>query len=371
MLNSQLEIKIKALNQEQIFETLRKQKVKVYALSRISKFETSFKVSVKNFNHTKDVLKKHNAEVLGVQKLGLAKLKEVLLARIFVVIAVLFCLGFYVAANFFVVQIKVMGTSVLSQNQIQTFLIEKGYFSSPSAKYSIESSKIELALVENFPQISMASVAVKGMSLVINIKEKQSISMEGQKKDIVSDVNGRIVSISVQSGKKLVNPNDIVKAGDVLVSAESLAAENGVAAKAQITIEAWVQENYVHYEESVEEVYTGKTLEVREIYAFGVPIFVSSSNLSFQSYKLSEVVTKPKNIVLPITIKTKTYQETKHQKVNIPYESVKEKIYKQCKTNALQKLGDSDIILKENFIERKESGAVNVSYILTFQKIIS
>ena len=360
-----ISFKIKALNQSQIFEKLRLKGVEVYDVKLLSRFETSFSVSRKYKKVVEEVLSSFQAETLSLKPQNLSKIKFFLCNKIGIVVGLLMAFALQIASNFFVLQISVNGASCAGE--IREFIESQGV-KAFCHKNQISASSLELDIIENFPEISMASVIVKGLTVVVNVKEKESFEVLGLS-DIIADFNGRIKEITTISGVANVKAGDIVRCGDILVSARNENAENGVAAKAKIVAEVWYESTNTHIETKTQTVRTGNTVEERKVLAFGAEIFSSNKKVDFLDYEIEENTVKV-NSILPLEVKYSTYYETTNQTTTQRYEDVKDEIVAKLRENTLQKLKKDDIILKENVLENFEAGVTTTTYLIVAEKHI-
>ena len=360
-----ISFKIKALNQSQIFEKLRQKGVEVYEAKLFSRFETTFSVKRQDKVIVEEVLANFNAETLSLKPKNFSKIKFFLLTKIGVVVGVVFALALQFISSFFVLQVSVCGTN--SKDEIKTYLASQG-INTFCPKTLINPSSLELGIIENFPKISMVSVIVKGLTVVVNVKEKESYE-ELEQNDIVANFNGRIKEIITTSGVQNVNVGDIVKCGDVLVSGKNENAENGVVAKAKIVAEVWYESTNTHIETKTESIRTGNKIEKRKILAFGIEIFSSNQKVDFLDYEIEEGAVKI-NSILPIEVQYSTYYETQQQTTTQRYDDVRDDIVANLKENTLQNLTKDDIILRENVYETIEAGIITTTYVIVAEKHI-
>ena len=364
-LNFLISFKVKALNQTQIFEKLRQKNIEVYDIKPISRFETTFSVRLKDKKAVESTLASFQAETLSLNPKSLSKFKTFFLKQWGIVAGVIVALMLEIFSSFFVFQINVNGADCVDEI--------KGYIQSQgvkpfSAKSAIDTKALELGLVETFPQISMASVIVKGLTVVVNIKEKESFE-SGQNQDIVADFNGRITEIITISGTPNVKPGDIVKCGDILVSGQSENAENGVIAKAKIVAEVWYESTHTHFDTKTQKVRTGNAITKRKVLAFGAEIFSSSQKIDFLDYEVETNKVKV-NTILPLVIENTVFFETKTQTTTEKYSDVREAITSKLRQNTLQNMAKDDIIKKENVFETTDAGMTTTTYVIIAEKHI-
>ena len=366
MKNFKIRIYIKALNLAQIFEKLRQSNIVVSQIRKGEDFKSEFIIERKNLSFAKKILANFNAEILEIQDIGPVKFWKAAISRICIPVALMIAFLSMYAASFYVFKVDIRGLETLSTGEIREFLQSEniGYLTN---KKSINTPTLELDLLENFPQISMVSVMIKGLTLVVNIKEKENYTPETLC-DIIADFNGRITSINLISGTANVEVGDVVQAGDVLVSATS--GNQTVKPEANITAEVWLESTYCHFETTYQTLRTGKKKVLNNVFCMSLPIYQSSAASPFENFEETTTETKLQNTILPIQIQTRTFYEVETIEIISEFETYKADIIDHCKKNALQQCAQGDIIKSEKSVISPGNGCTYVSYVITVQRQI-
>lgn len=174
----------------------------------------------------------------------------------------LFAAGLYVLSSFVWV-IRVEGNERLSGEEILGACRDMGL--RPGAwKKGVDLDAVTSGLLESFPDISWASVSVKGTDATIRLAEtieKAEIVDKETPCDIVAAQDGVILKITAERGTPLVTEGDVVKKGDVLISSEVIIGLEGeeqrpeyVAAEGAVTARVWLrlaEDAPLAYEETV------------------------------------------------------------------------------------------------------------------------
>lgn len=181
----------------------------------------------------------------------------------------LFAAGLY-ALSSFVWVVEVEGNERLSAEELLAACGEMGL--RPGAwKKGVDLDAVTKGLLEGFPDISWASVSMKGTDATIRLAEtieKAEIVDKETPCDIVAAQDGVILKITTERGTPLVSEGDVVKKGDVLISSEVIIGLEGeeqhpeyVAAEGAVTARVWLrlaEDAPLAYEEAV---YDGEVQE--------------------------------------------------------------------------------------------------------------
>ena len=368
-LKNRIRVRIHALNQESFFNKVVSQKVKIYNLKRFDK-EAEFDILPKDISLVKATLENNNIDILELKEEGVSVFKKELIARFCIPLALFFALVGFFVSNFFVCQISITGCNKIKQESITQILSQNG-ISPFKSKATFDCDKIELLILENFQQVSLVSASCIGCSLVINIKEKaEDLSLISQS-DIISNFEGRVISIEVNNGEAVVENGDIVKVGDVLVKGIK-DSDTGIIqpAKATIKAEAWVQNVEIIPCEKVEFEKTGRVQNFRTVEVFDKIIYSNKSEPKFDNYLETIKVEHKFNSILPIIVTYFLYEEVEEKIVAIDFETKKDEYIEQSRQNALQTLQSSDIILDEKYFITNEMSFTQINYVITIEKIL-
>ena len=156
----------------------------------------------------------------------------------------LLSLGIY-SLNF-VWMFDVKGNSKLSSYEIIDYLIEND-INIGQKKETIDCSKIETLLRENFHQLSWVSVYLEHTKLCIEIKESlydvaEYLDTEfGLQYDLIANKDAQIYSIVTRAGKSLVKDGQYVKQGDILVIGQNDIYDDTGALKDTLVFKAQAQ----------------------------------------------------------------------------------------------------------------------------------
>ena len=180
-------------------------------------------VSLQGFYKLKAIARKTRSKVVIIEKCGLPFLVPIMQKRCVFVGGLLLCMIFLYLSTFFVWDIEISGNYQITTNQFMHFL-ESQTVRTGMRKNQLDISTLEKEIRKTFTQITWTSVRLDGTKLLISVKENDA-QILGQEEwnqtvtgtDLVSEYDGKIVSIVVRSGVPAVNIGDDVSAGDMLV----------------------------------------------------------------------------------------------------------------------------------------------------------
>lgn len=363
------EFVIKGLNQERFFNKLSK-KIYVFDICRIEKNKTSFKVDLKNKHLARKEILSSNFEILQENKRGLFSIILDFKRYIGIISAFLLCFFAYFAQFSFVWRVEVNGVNENFQKEIVDYVNGNYHLTK-----SVDCKDIELNLRDRFENLSFASVAVIGQTLVVNAKEGiQPIEKTGEFEPIILPCDARIIKIKLIQGTCVASEGDTIKGGTVVVQPyiiDSYGNMKSVEARAEVTFETWIEQEEIHCDEQYISARTGKTYVKNELYFWGLKIYEHNGANRFGEY---ECETKEKyftkNNLLPFVYKKTTFFETKRVLVKKKYEEVREDKIELAKQKALQKVEESDKIIDERYFENQLNGTHFIRYQITVEREI-
>ncbi len=122
-------------------------------------------------------------------------------------------------STLFVFKVEISGSELISASEVKEELAEFGIRA--GARISeIDRTEAANRFLQLHPELSWASVIVKGTTVRLEIKEKTGTpSLENEKADfLVAGFDGVVKSVLVYSGKPMITVNSVVKKGDLLIS---------------------------------------------------------------------------------------------------------------------------------------------------------
>ncbi len=369
-LKNRVEFQIKALNQEKMLNEMSKA-VPLQNIDRTDKAYVKFSCSIFDERRVENFLKNQNATILRKKRFGILSVFKKILSSYGLIAGIVLCSVLYFVQANFIWNYKIFGAENLSQNQIEAFV--KTNF--PRNKRKFRAKDVEIALVDEFKQISFVSCAVRGQSVVINLKEKlQPDEIYGSFKPIVAQKSGRIEKINLISGTLKVKVGDFVKAGDVLVepfTTDTSGQTKKVEAHAEILAKVYHQGRAEHSEKRIDVVRTGNVVHQNKIKLFGLEIYSFKEENNFKMFDVEE---KQKNLIknlpLPFKMTEVTIFELKENVIESKFEDVKDEYVEKARQNALKNCEKCDTIIEEFYTTKSLAGITIVNFcIVTEQEI--
>ena len=357
--------KIKALNREKIFNKI-SQTFSVYNVKEKDGF-VEFEVDERDGDKVESLLNQQNVKIYSLVHKGFRK-KMIAIFKMWGVIAGIIIACFLYALQYsFVFKIEVWGCDNLNQTEIISF-VNKNL--SSRMKNLIDTKSIEIAIKDNFEQVSSVSVAIIGQSLIVNINEAVIPNeMNDDFEPLISSYDGLITQINLVQGTLNVKEGDIVRKGDILVYpyvVDGDGNEMPVQPKAEIMADVWVEQEEVFYEYQIVEQRTGRKVVCSQVTLWGLVVYSNTSENQFENYeteKSSCYLTE--NNILPLIYTKYTFYETKTIEIIKNFEEEKTTLFENLRQKTLIYLPENAIIKDEKTLVKEMAGVYYLKCILT------
>jgi len=253
-------------------------------------------VSIKGFKHLKGCSRKTKCRTKIIEKNGLPfiafryRKRKLLMGGIIFFVLMLFTL------SSFIWRVEIVGGEGVSHEAILTFLEERG-LATGTFKHRLDSQIITSELLNHFDEISWVYIHTRGTRTTIMIAEsipRQILVDRHTPTHVVAAKDGLITAIATSSGAPLVRQNDVVRAGEMLVSGIlELGVDTGATSHVYVHAyaEVWAR-RYHPIEFAVpltfsEKVYTGRATtrhSVQLLFAGNLQVNFPRGGISFESY---------------------------------------------------------------------------------------
>lgn len=264
----------------------------IFALQKISIWDIETKenrikfcVSVKDFLRLREVKGKLSFKVKILKKCGLPFVVKKRVKRIGVVLGIaLFFITLQFLSNY-IWTVRVEGNAVIAKEEIVA-CCEKIGVRSGMRRSEVDSGYLRERLLLECDELAWCSFNIEGSRLTVNVTEISSPS-NSQPSNIVSDFDGVITEIFVESGTALVKKSDAVRKGDVLISGVIEGEHGNKFVNSAAKIKADIFETIIERGEfSAENLYkNGKSKEkcVLELFSIKLPLYLGETTLPNES----------------------------------------------------------------------------------------
>ncbi|MGL4796473.1 MAG: sporulation protein YqfD, partial [Paraclostridium sp.] len=320
-------ISIEGINIEKFLNTLIRNRVNVYDVKRISNTKMEFKVDRKDFKEFKNIYRSSKFEVKIKQKMGLPFLAKRIYRYKGMWICAIISLVILMSTSLFVTDVYIQAPEGIDKAQVRKELANAGV--KPGVyKKSIERKEVRDYVMSKFDDVAYVSINVKGTNIFVTVTKKDE-SLKQKKEtnycNIIANKDGIIEKVIPRSGNQVVNPGDIVRKGDVLVSG----------ANSKSVPEVWATTYYesrqtANYIEQEKE----KTGKKKKVYTFSFydKNFILRKKIDYKNYQIENKEHKISigDYTFPLRIKVSTFHEVNIKEVKKDSEEVKQQLMEKA-----------------------------------------
>jgi len=252
-------------------------------------------VTIQGFKRLKGCAKKTKCRTKIIGKNGLPfiafryRKRKLLLGGV-----AFFAIMMYVLSSF-IWHIEIVGGEDVSHAAIFTFLEENGLHTG-TFKFTLDARSLQRELLNHFDELRWADIHTRGTRTTVMIAQaipRQPIIDRDTPAHVVATQDGLITGIATSQGAPLVRQNDVVRAGEMLVSGIlELGVDTGMPSTVYVHAYAEVWARRYHQVEFAiplryaEKVYTGRTATRRSLQLLfaGSPRLGIPRGTPFESY---------------------------------------------------------------------------------------
>lgn len=274
------------------------------------------------------------------------------------------------AFNMFIWDIRITGNEqIQDKTVIQTLEnlgIKKGVLIG-----AIDRKQLAQNLSSQLEQASLVSVEIKGITLIINIKERIIKPEDNQEKtsdEIISAYDCVITKIALLNGTSLVKVGDIVKKGELLAGAYeeyyegSQKVRKTVRAEGEFWGKVWFTHTRLYSTDGVQYVRSGQKKTKVHWEIFGLKNTKTfEPDFNFYAYETSQ---KNINFLLPIKIYKTDYYELKPRLVKLTLKEAEERYGREVMEEARLKLSEDAVILNSYIKVSEENGLIRIDAVI-------
>ncbi len=336
------EYEIKLDNPESFVNALKKD-VPILWLDIPDKKTVFIKCLYKDCECVEKCTEKRCGEITGKKHKGLPVFIKILKLRLGLAAGcALFVLAVYIS-SLFVWDIQVEGNEKLSEDDVVEML-EKAGFCEGVLKSKIDVKSVADSVLINEDSVSWIAINFGGTVAKVEIKEALPADLVPKKQNVnlVAAANGIILRVDAHEGGTMINKGDVVVKGQLLVSAFVDKRTGGSmlrGARGFVWAETERKFRVVVPYKYERKQYSGKLSTKYGVSFAGIEFTLDNPfGIKGKTYECEEKRSKLKlgeNVVLPITVTTKTKKEyeeynsvrTQKQALEIARQTAKERLY--------------------------------------------
>lgn len=215
MIKAVYQYKVKNYDISSALNKIKENKIKIYKLKKVSDYEYTFYSSKYKLSKIQEIF----ISVEVIKQTGYASILLSLLKYKTTIICLIISMFFYISLSNRIWIIKISGDSDSLIPFIQEELKENNInVGAKKLKINDISNIQNKILYSNYDVIEYLSISNNGCSINVSFKKKRKeTNIEPLKGNLFAKRDGMIKSFDLLSGEKVVNINDYVKEGDLLV----------------------------------------------------------------------------------------------------------------------------------------------------------
>ncbi len=290
-----------------------------------------------------------------IRRYGISHIKDIIKNNIIFILSIILGLIIFLILSNVIVDVKIISSNKdivkLLSNELDDYNVKRLTFKKDFNELDDIKNKI---LAENKDKLEWLSIKIDGMNYVINVEER-IINKEIIKKDkcnIVANKNGIIKNINNYKGVNVVNINDYVEKGSILITGiikKDEEVKSYVCASGKVYAEVWYTANIkvpLYYEEVSTTNKVRYNLKVNDYVIFNSRLdkYVSNDKKIFSLFNYNLFLIKEMEVT---SVKKKYRKKEVESKID---ELVMEKFD--------VKLKDGESIINKNILKSEINGDV-------------
>jgi len=346
-------LKIKASGNftERFINLAIKSNIYLWEIKKISETEAEMCISLRGFQKIRSAAFKTKTRVKIISRHGFPMFlhKHRKRKAFYIGFAVFTAILIYLTS--FIWSVEITGNEITDKDEILKELKTCGIYSGV-VKYGHSSHKIQDEMMEKVPRLSWIWVEIKGTRAIVSVKErtqKPDIFDKNTPCNIVAKKDGVIINTTVRNGIQVVNPGDVVKKGDLLVSGVADSKADGIRflnSDGEIYADTWYEKTKTFPMNRVYSERTGESKKKISLKAWNAEIpLLPIGKTGYGTFEEELWEKKLKlwgDLYLPFIVKGGTIYETSEKLVklnekeatdyygNIVLEEIKKGLPKEC-----------------------------------------
>lgn len=213
-----VEVELQALGAERLISSAARLGIQLHALRRISYAVLHAKVSIRDYERLCKLIQ-GKGEIKVLKRGGLAQALYLCKKRPWLVAGCIAVIVAVLVVSQLCLDIRIEGLETIDEYSVYETVVENGG-NRFTFKSAIDLDEIEYALQQKFPKLSYIYAAFDGVSLVVTVDEgiEPPELLQTQPSAVFAKKGGVVEEVLVVEGQAQVQPGDIVKQGDELIS---------------------------------------------------------------------------------------------------------------------------------------------------------
>ena len=341
---------LEGLNTERLLNQLISLNIQTYNFKKLDYNKMEFETATKDADKVRKLIKRLNFKSEETNK-GFARVIEFFKYRFGIIIGLVLAMVFIIVVNSYTFNFKILGIENITEQEVEAKLKDFGIEKFKINNFNDEN--LEMYLMENIPKISMVSVAKKGTTIIINIKEKLK-EYEENYQPIVAKENMFITNLQVYAGHTSKKVGDSVMVGETIVEPyiiDSMGEKKSIEPKAYIEGKVWYSSSEIFNLNEKVLVRTGKKIVLNSEYLLGnTSIFKTTRNNTFDNFEIIEEDRLVSYLFLPIKLKNAIAYELKEEYNSRNFEDYKDEIIQRNLETAYSKVPLNVLIEDEKVV---------------------
>ena len=337
-------IEISGVFTERFLNICTRRGICVWNVQKKSKTKITACISIKGFKMLPPIAKKSFCKVHIIKRRGVPFILHRYRKRKAFLIGLLICLIMLYTMTKFIWVIEISGNRDVTDEAIYSCLTESG-LTVGVLKNSVDTDSVKSHVMTKMPEIAFISVNIKGTTVSVDVRERTKLPEAFDRNkpcNITATKDGVITDYAIKSGVPAVKVNDVVHAGQILVSG-ILEGTNGIRfthSEGEVMARVWNEEtaDLPMYRE--EKIKTGnkKSKHILKIFNFCVKLY--RGDVTFSDYERESYVKNLKlgnNNVLPFAFCYDKYYEVTvnqipltNEEATAKFKEILDEKYKYC-----------------------------------------
>lgn len=213
-------IHLKGEQMENFLQRCLEERIPIWDIKKINHHHCIGTIYYHHMKKIKQLASLENYEINVENKEGLVAYILKLWNRKELLVAILFSLSLLIVLSNIVWKVEIVGVPPEIEEKIQDKLKQNGLYEGAWTFTLTPLNILQKQIADEIPEVLYVGIERKGTAYIVQAEEKLIIEKEPEKElqHLVANKNGVIQKMFVESGLPLVNVNDVVKKGDILVS---------------------------------------------------------------------------------------------------------------------------------------------------------